>query len=62
MGAKLKTALRTIGSKVQAASQRWRDRWLRRRADMVERRNAARENLRDFKQYSGHEGGTPGGG
>jgi hypothetical protein len=48
-----------MNEKLKAAIRRWRERRQARRADAQERKIHARENLRDFKPYSGHEGGGP---
>jgi hypothetical protein len=41
----------------KGALRRWRQQRQLRRADALERKIAARENLRDFKPYTGGEGG-----
>jgi hypothetical protein len=47
--------------KLKATLRRWRAWRQRRRADSLEGRIRARENLRDFRPSSGDEGGAPGG-
>lgn len=44
------------------AIRRWRDRRRERRIERRERRVIARTTLRDFKQWTGDEGGPPMGG
>jgi len=51
-----------MGEKLKAAIQRWRQQWQLRRTERLERRVTARENLRDFKRFTGDEPGPPGGG
>ena len=43
--------------RLAAVIQRWRERRRLRRIDLLERKIAARENLRDFKQSTGNEPG-----
>ena len=49
------------GERLKAAIRRWRQRRQFRRTERLERTVTARENLRDFKPFTGHEGGTSGG-
>ena len=49
------------GEGLQAAVRRWRAQRRLRRAELRETKVIARENLRDFKQSTGGEGGAPGG-
>jgi|HubBroStandDraft_6_1064221.scaffolds.fasta_scaffold1786687_2 hypothetical protein len=44
------------------AIRRWRERRRERRIERQEKRVIARTTLRDFKQWTGDEGGPPGGG
>jgi hypothetical protein len=44
------------------AIRRWRERRRERRIERNEKRIAGTANLRDFKQWTGDEGGPPGGG
>jgi len=48
--------------KLKTTLKRWRQLRRERHIEARERRVTARENLRDFKRSSGHEGGVPGGG
>jgi hypothetical protein len=50
------------GERLKAAIRRWRQQRQFRRADLLERRITARENLRDYKQFTGDEPGPPLGG
>ena len=50
------------GGTLNAALQRWRQQRQLRHAERLERRVTARENLRDFKRFTGDEPGPPGGG
>ena len=50
-----------MGERLKAAIRRWRQRWRDRRVEALERKNTARANLRDFKPFTGHEPGPPGG-
>ena len=50
-----------MGDRLKAMIRRWRQRRQRRRDDLLERSNRARENLRDYKPFTGHEPGAPGG-
>jgi hypothetical protein len=45
-----------------AVIRRWREQRRLRRADLLERKITARENLRDHKQFTGDEPGPPLGG
>jgi hypothetical protein len=47
---------------LKAAIRRWRQQRQLRRTERLERRVTARENLRDFKRFTGDEPGPPGGG
>ena len=49
------------GEGPQAAVRQWRAQRRLRRAELRETKVIARENLRDFKQSTGGEGGAPGG-
>ena len=49
------------GEGLQAAVLWWRAQRRLRRAELRETKVVARENLRDFKQSAGSEGGAPGG-
>jgi len=51
-----------MGEKLKAAIQRWWQQRQLRRTERLERRVTARENLRDFKRFTGDESGPPGGG
>jgi hypothetical protein len=51
-----------MGERLKAAIRRWRERRQRRRVELLERDNTARENLRDYKRFTGDEPGTPGAG
>jgi hypothetical protein len=48
-----------MGQKMTAVIRRWRELLQRRRADRLERKVHARENLRDFNPGTGHESGMP---
>jgi len=48
-----------VSEKLKAVFRRWREWRKRRRADSLERRIHARENLRDFRPSGGDEGGAP---
>jgi len=50
------------GGRLKAFLRRWRQQRQLRRADSLERKIRARENLRDYKQFTGHEPGPPLGG
>ena len=50
------------GGRLKAVLRRWRQQRQFRRADSLERNIRARENLRDYKQFTGHEPGPPPGG
>ena len=50
------------GEGLQAVIRRWRAQRRLRRTELRETKVIARENLRDFKQSTGGEGGVPGGG
>ena len=50
-----------MGDRLKAMIRRWRQRRQRRRDDLLESSNHARENLRDYKPFTGHEPGPPGG-
>ena len=45
---------------VMSAIRRWRERRRERRIERREQRIIARTTLRDFKQWTGDEGGAPG--
>ncbi len=47
---------------LRSAFRRWRERRRERRIELQERRIVARETLREFKQWTGDEGGPPTGG
>jgi len=47
------------GQGLQAVIRRWRAQRQLRRAELRETKVIARENLRDFKQSAGGEGGAP---
>jgi hypothetical protein len=49
------------GERLKAAIRRWRQQRQLRRADVLERKITARENLRDYKPFTGDEPGPPGG-
>ena len=49
------------GEGLHAAIRRWRAQRQLRRTELRETKVIARENLRDFKQSTGDEGGAPGG-
>jgi len=49
------------GAGLQAVIRRWRLQRRLRRTELRETKVIARENLRDFKQSTGGEGGAPGG-
>jgi hypothetical protein len=53
---------RAAGGRLKDAIRRWRQQRQFRRTERLERRVTARENLRDFKTFTGHEPGAPGGG
>ena len=46
--------------RLKAAIQRWQERRRQRRIELQERRVTARNTLRDYKQSTGHEGGSLG--
>jgi hypothetical protein len=46
---------------LKRAIRRWRERRLERLVERQEKRIVARTTLRDFKQWTGDEGGPPGG-
>ena len=46
---------------LMSAIRRWRERRRERRIERQERTVIARTTLRDFKQWTGDEGGPPGG-
>jgi hypothetical protein len=48
--------------RLKAALPRWRQQRQLRRTELLERKITARENLRDFKRFTGDEPGPPGGG
>jgi hypothetical protein len=50
-----------MGKGPKAALWRWHQRRQLRRTERLERRITARENLRDFKRFTGDEPGPPGG-
>jgi hypothetical protein len=50
------------GERPKAALRRWRQQRQLRHADALERKIRARENLRDYKQFTGDEPGPPLGG
>lgn len=50
-----------MGKRPNAAFRRWQQRRQLRRTERLERRITARENLRDFKSFTGDEPGPPGG-
>ena len=50
------------GARLKAAIRRWRQERQLRRTERLERKITARENLRDFKRFTGDEPGPPGGG
>ena len=50
-----------MGERLTAAIRRWRERRRLRRVEALERENTARANLRDYKPFTGHEPGPPGG-
>jgi len=50
-----------MGDRLKAMIRRWRQRRQRRRDDLLERSSRAQENLRDYKPFTGHEPGAPGG-
>jgi len=52
----------TRGGRLKAVLRRWRQQRQLRHADSLERKIRARENLRDHKQFTGHEPGPPLGG
>jgi hypothetical protein len=45
------------GGRLGAAIRRWREQRRLRHTDLLERKMTARENLRDFKQFTGDEPG-----
>ncbi len=45
-----------------SAIRRWRERRRKRRVERQEQMITARTTLRDFKRWTGDEGGPPGGG
>lgn len=47
-----------MGERLKAAIPRWRQ---RKRAELLERANITRANVRDYKTFTGHEPGPPGG-
>jgi hypothetical protein len=47
---------------LKSAIRRWLDRRHERYLERQERKITARENLRDFKRFTGDEPGPPGGG
>jgi hypothetical protein len=49
------------GERLKSAIQRWRQQRQLRRTERLERKITARENLRDFKGFTGDEPGPPGG-
>ena len=53
---------RARGGRLKAAIRSWRQQRQLRRADLLERKITARENLRDYKQFTGDEPGPPLGG
>jgi hypothetical protein len=53
---------RARGERLKATIRRWRQQRQLRRADLLERKITARENLRDYKQFTGDEPGPPLGG
>jgi hypothetical protein len=50
------------GGRLKAVFRRWRQQRQLRRTELLERKIAARENLRDFKRFTGDEPGPPAGG
>jgi hypothetical protein len=59
LGVPADPAGRAAGERLKDTVRRWRQ---LRRTERLERRVTARENLRDFKSFTGHEPGAPGGG
>jgi hypothetical protein len=53
---------RAPGGRLKDAIRRWWQQRQLRRTERLERRVTARENLRDFKTFTGDEPGAPGGG
>jgi hypothetical protein len=53
---------RARGGRLKAALRSWRQQRQLRRADSLERKVTARENLRDYKRFTGDEPGPPLGG
>jgi hypothetical protein len=51
-----------MSERLRAAIRQWRQQRQLRRADSLERKINARENLRDYKHFTGNEGGPPYGG
>lgn len=47
-----------MGERLKAAIPRWRQ---RKRAELLERANITRANVRDYRTFTGHEPGPPGG-
>ena len=62
LGLPAASADRAVGERLKAAIRRWRQQRQLRRADSLERKITARENLRDSKQFTGDEPGPPLGG
>jgi hypothetical protein len=50
-----------MGTRLKSALRRWQQRRQLRSTERLERRITARENLRDFKSFTGDEPGPPGG-